>query len=66
MRNGWFRFALAAALALAMNAIAATASFAQPSAPDKVTIPPLLESARRRLPEALVRELDFIVQTSLR
>jgi HEAT repeat protein len=42
------------------------ASFAQPSAPDKVTIPPLLESARRRLPEALVRELDFIVQTSLR
>jgi tripartite-type tricarboxylate transporter receptor subunit TctC len=31
MRNGWFRFALAAALALAMNAIAATASFAQPN-----------------------------------
>jgi HEAT repeat protein len=42
------------------------ASFAQPSAPDKATIPPLLESARDRLPTALVRELDFIVQTSLR
>jgi len=42
------------------------ASFAQPSAPDKLTIPPLLESARDRLPTALVRELDFIVQTSLR
>ena len=42
------------------------ASFAQPSAPDKATIPPLLESARDRLPTALVRELDFIAQTSLR